>query len=359
MHRQILKSSLLKGSALLIGSLLASFTLAQSQNPFQGLQNALTKAAQSLKTPAQTPNQPSQPQSQPQSQTAQPQSSSTPPVAPTQLASGGTAAAWTPPSDTPTAPAGPLDPATLPDVGGVHIGALSTEVPAILNKLHPGVAVQTVPGGPAPLLFGVIQQYQQRVNPAAWDNTTVNYTFEAGKPQVVYDLYRTVGYLQPVDKINLIDALRKKYGQETLAAKGYVPTTNAADITQMSWLFDEQGHVVHPGNPDSNNAPYGCQGDIDPSSVGSQYRNMIRDAASAGVIPGVHALPAPTFCDSLIVLHVDIDGSGNLVPTTRTVLLDWALRRRSAIAIGNAQRAQAQKQSQNEQNQANQAKPNL
>jgi hypothetical protein len=72
MHRQIRKSSLLKSCALLIGSLLASFTLAQSQNPFQGLQNALNKAAQSLKTPPQTPNQPSQPQSQPQSQTAQP-----------------------------------------------------------------------------------------------------------------------------------------------------------------------------------------------------------------------------------------------------------------------------------------------
>jgi hypothetical protein len=44
---------------------------------------------------------------------------------------------------------------------------------------------------------------------------------------------------------------------------------------------------------------------------------------------------------------------------TRAVLLDRALLRRSAIAIGSAQKAQAQKQRQNEQNQANQAKPNL
>jgi hypothetical protein len=128
MRSRILCQRLRMGSALLIGSLLASFTFAQSQNPFQRLPNALNKAAQSLKTPAQTPDQPSQPQSQPQSQTAQPQSSSSSPDAPTQLASGGTAAPWTPPADTSAAPAGPLDPAKLPDVGGVHIGESSTEV---------------------------------------------------------------------------------------------------------------------------------------------------------------------------------------------------------------------------------------
>jgi hypothetical protein len=252
-----------------------------------------------------------------------------------------------------------LDPAKLPDVGGVHIGASSTEVPAVLKKLHPGVAVQTVAGGPAPLLFGVYMGFEEPANPSAGDSITVNYTFEAGAPQVVYDLYRAVRYLQPVGKVNLIDALRQKYGQETLAnAVNHLPTTNAADIVEMSWLFDEKGHVVHPGNPDPGNVPYGCQGDIDATSVGSQYRNMIGDVANAGK-PGFHQLPAPTFCDTLIVLHVDIDAAGNLVPNTRTVLLDWALRRRSAIAIGNAQRAQAQKQQQNEQNQANQAKPNL
>jgi hypothetical protein len=357
MRSRILCQHLRMGSALLIGSLLASFTLAQSQNPFQGLQNTLNKAVQSLKTPAQTPNPPSQPPSQATSS----QSSSNPSSAPTQIASSGTAAPWTPPSDTPTSPAGPLDPAKLPDVGGVHIGASSTEVPAALKKLHPGAPVQTAAGGPAPLLFGVRQGYAEPANPSAGDSITVDYTYETGKPQVVYFLFRRVTYLQAVNKANLIDALRKKYGQETLANMvNHLPTTNAADIVGMSWLFDEKGQVVHPGNPDPTNAPYGCQLDLDADGPGSTYRDMIRDVAGAGMIPGLRPLPAPTFCDSLIGLHVAIDDrGGNMVPDTQTVLLDWALRRRSAIAIGNAQRAQAQKQQQNEQNQANQAKPNL
>jgi hypothetical protein len=363
-----LKPSLLKVSALLLGTLMTAAAAAQSSNPFQGLQNALSKAVQSIKTPPQTPNPQSQsqpqPQSQSQSQTAQPQNSSSAPVAPTQVASTGTAAPWTPPGAGTISPAGPLDPAKLPDVGGIHIGAPSTEVPDILKKLHPGAAVQTLAGGPAPLLYGVSQNYQQSVNPFAGDSFTVNYTYEAGKPQAVYYLFRTVRYLEPVAKANLIDGLRKKYGNETLAdmSGNRGPTTNDADIAEMYWLYDEQGHIVHPGNPDLGHLPYGCQGDYDANSVGSQYRDMIRDVAGVG-LPGIQPLPAPTFCDTVIVLHMIIDGyegnSTSLVKDTRTALLDKALLRRSAIAVGGAQKAQAQKQRQNEQNQANQAKPNL
>jgi hypothetical protein len=345
------------GSVLLIGSLAASLTVAQPQNPFQALKDALNKAVQPQKNSQPAAN------SAAQSQAAQSQSSSNPPAAPTQLASGGTAAPWTPPADTPAAPAGPLDPAKLPDVGGIHIGASSTEVPGILKSLHPGAAVQTLAGGPGSLLFGVSQNYQQSVNPFAGDSFTVNYTYEAGSLQVVYHLFRTVRYLEPVTKGNLIDGLRKKYGQETLAdGENHYPTTNDADIAEMYWLFDEKGHVVHPGNPDPNHVPYGCQGDYDANAAGGQYRNMIRDVGNAGV-SGVQPLAAATFCDSLIVLHMIVDGfqgnNPNLVTDTRTVLLDRALLRRSAIAVGSAQKAQAQRQRQNEQNQAQQAKPNL
>jgi hypothetical protein len=357
MRNRILCQRLQMASALLLGSLLASFSVAQSQNPFQVFKDALNKAVQPQKNAQPVPNQPAQ------SQTAQSQSSSSSPAAPTQVASSGTNAPWTPPSDTPTAPVGPLDPAKLPDVGGIHIGATSAEVPAILKKLHPGVAVQTLAGGPAPLLFGASQTLWIPV-PQSGDAITVNYTYEAGKPQAVYFLFRTVRYLEPVAKANLIDGLRKKYGHETLAdmsgSRG--PTTNDADIQEMYWLFDEQGHVVHPGNPDPGHIPYGCQGDYAVGDGGNTYRNMIRDYTN-GQQAGGQPLAAATFCDSLIVLHMIIDGyegnSTNLVKDTRTVLLDRALLRRSAIAIGSAQKAQAQKQRQNEQNQANQAKPNL
>jgi hypothetical protein len=351
MRSRILCQRLRTGSALLIGSLLASFTLAQSQNPFQGLQNALNKAAQSLKTPTQTPNQ----ASQSQSQAGQPQSSSNPPSAPTQLASGGAAAPWTPPTDTPTAPAGPLDPAKLPDVGGIHIGAPSTEVPAILKTLHPGVPVQTLAGAPAPLLFGVSQSYGT-VQPNSADIFNVYYTYEPGKPQVVHYLSRRVQYLQPIARANLIAGLRQKYGPETLADKPVAgsPTTNDADIGEMYWLFDEQGHVVHPGNPGNLNAPYGCIS----TDGNSGYRNMIRDF-ELGVAPGGTPLPPPGFCDSLIELHVVFEGYLTSVQMTETYFEDRALTRRSSMAIANLQKSQAQKQRQNEQNQANQAKPNL
>jgi hypothetical protein len=343
MHGSILRRPARASSALVVASLVSSLAVAQSTNPFQALKDAATQAVQAIKAKETQQTQPAQ-------QPAPAQPAQSPPAA-------AAAAPWTPPADTPSAPVGPLDPAKLPDVAGVHIGAASAEVTPILQKLHPGAPIQPQ-GNQQGLPIGV-RQTVGTANPLSGDLMYVSFTYVPGKQQSVFAVYRAVQYGQPIAKQNLLDALRQKYGRETLAdrAGNQGPTTNDPEIREMYWLIDEQGHVVHPGNPDAGHLPYGCQGDMGETDAGTLYIEMIRTYVRG------QPLPPATFCDSVIVLHVNLEASngGNipLVGVTHTAMLDRALMRRSEIAVGDWQRAQALKKQQDEQTKANQAKPNL
>jgi hypothetical protein len=260
---------------------------------------------------------------------------------------------WTPPAATPPAAAGPLDPAKLPDVGGVHIGASSAEVPAVLHKLFPGAELHAQFNGQGKPPSGVAVGVGGGPPVNDFDNMLVNYTFDSDR-QLVYAITRDVQYRQVIAKQRLIDALRAKYGQETAAVTCCALSANDAETDGMYWLFDETGRVVHPANYVSQaHAPYGCGADMAASDVVNAYRDLNRRYLR-------NELPAATFCDSVIVLWVKFNGAGaNPVRRATTVLFDFALARRSAIALGDLERGLARQQKQDEVRKANEAKPNL
>ena len=249
--------------------------------------------------------------------------------------SQGGSAPWTPPSDSPSAaPAGPLEPAKLPDVVGIHMGMLRQDVPGILLKLHPGNPIQ--PEGPdtvAGLSFSA-----QLPGQSAGDNIHVEFTLLPDK-QRVYFIERYIRYGQAMTYDNFLAAERQKYGQEIF--------TDIGGDTKY-WLFDEQGHPLPPDKNAQQQSPYGC--DPDQASGRMLFLNQVRSYTNGG-------LPPATFCDSVIVLMVQA-GPGP-VQSIHTFLEDRALLRREVAVSGEAAKVEGQKKQQQQLKDANQAKPNL
>jgi hypothetical protein len=230
----------------------AAPAFAQFQNPLTAAKDAYKNAK--AKQPAATQPAPATASSQPVAAPAA--AASTAPASPTSStaatpaassaaspAAAGDTQLFTPPSDNASAFAGPLDPSKLPDVAGIHIGMPKEEVGPVLQKLHPGAALQPQGSGG---LGGVLQSVGT-VQPNSSDNITVDYTLAPNKSSV-FLVNRNVQYLQPIAKQVLVDALRQKYGKETMAAntQSSVEVTDDSKIYEMWWLFDEQGKVVHP-----------------------------------------------------------------------------------------------------------------
>ena len=238
------------------------------------------------------------------------------------------------------------------DVAGIHIGMPIAETVPILERIHPGTKVQPdtrVPGEPMAAYAVSLYVY----HPPPSDNVWVNYTFDTLQ---VYSVSRSVGYLPLISKGTLLAALRKKYGPETGALSFDASPKTDNDITKIWWLSDEQGKVLHPANMSaSTGTPYGCTVKAGFGyDVVASYRTAFRDVQNG-------KLSVETFCDSTIILYVEIaNGSdATLVGNTRSMLFDSALFRRSTIAWAHHLDAQAREQQQKALQNANQAKPNL
>jgi hypothetical protein len=243
-----------------------------------------------------------------------------------------------------TAFTGTLDPAKLPDVVGIHMGMPIDEALAVLKKLHGGNVNLTSAGNP---INYTRVNYQLNVNPPAGDSFQVDYTFPPGVQRVA-DVSHTSQYYPPVSHANMLEGLRAKYGKETLAIAGPAPAKPGEDarITQMYWLFDENGKAIAPG-PVTNMAPYGCTQEH--SGVG--YATMVNQYMHNG-------LPTPTFCDSLIILNVAFSNA-ETVALSMTTIIDNGLLLRSVKTTGDYQAELAKKQHEQQLKQANQAKPTL
>ncbi len=170
-----------------------------------------------------------------------------------------------------------------------------------------------------------------------------------------------VGYLPQINKATLVAALRKKYGPETAAMNGNYAPKSDNEISKMWWLSDEQGNVLHPANISTlTYTPYGCASSGGYGyDVTSNYRTAFRGVQSG-------KLPPSTFCDSIVMLYVELDNGSSagrndetLVGNSRSMLFDSALFRRSTIAWAHRLDAEAQQQQQQALQKANQAKPNL
>jgi hypothetical protein len=199
-------ATLVKFSPLLLASCVTSLAYAQTPNPFESLKDALNKVVKQL---------PSQPQAQPGVQPAAQPGAGQPSGAAATLtaavSSSGSAQVWTPPGETAAAVAfkGPLDPAKLPDIGGVHIGEGSEQAVAALKKIHPGAQLTAIPQSANLPSAGVTLNFGNYQPPPSWDNTSVNFTFDSNQ-QTVYSVYRDVRYEPNISKQNLIDALRHR-----------------------------------------------------------------------------------------------------------------------------------------------------
>ena len=328
------------------------------QNPFQSLKDALNKAKQQLQQSAgSAPAAATAPTAGTAAATPTTTAATTVAASTPTAAAGAGTGVFVPPSDAPSKPAGPLDPAKLMDIAGVHIGMPIAETVPILKKIHPEATPQPdTPGRGEPMAAYYVNWTAQHPPPA--DAIWVNYTFDT---LTVYSVFRAVGYEPQIGKATLIDALRKKYGPETAAMNGYYPPKTDNDITKMWWLSDEQGKVMHPANMSKTTfTPYGCTSWAAYGyDVTSNYRTSFRNVQDG-------KLPAETFCDSTIMLYVELDNGSSagrpdstLVVNSRSGLFDNALLRRSSIAWAHHLDAQAQQQRQQSLQKANQAKPNL
>jgi len=124
-----------------------------------------------------------------------------------------------------------------------------------MKKLHGG-NINLVSAG-NPVNYTRVS-YQLNVNPPAGDSFQVDYTFPPGVQRVL-KVNRGTQYYPQVSHANMLEGLRAKYGKETMAIAGPLPAKPGEDvrITQMYWLFDENGKPIAPG-PITNMAPYGC-----------------------------------------------------------------------------------------------------
>ncbi|HXW64484.1 MAG TPA: hypothetical protein VEK74_05340 [Burkholderiaceae bacterium] len=337
----------------------------------QQAQKTVEQAVQKQQTPAAPPRgqgSPSSPQAAPAS--ASPASSSAPGAT---VAAPASAEPWSPDAAA-TAPgksgaasalpsSGPPDFARLPDIGGtVRPGLAHEEMKEAMLKMHPGFKV--VPGIP----FGTfLPLNRDNRTPPFWglrgnfgpadgkheDTMLAYYTLPPAKQQT-YAVSRTYNYPPPgIERLKLIAALREKYGPE--AKHVYYDTAHQSDdnIVQMYWLFDERGHPAASDNGASgpSGAPFNCQ---------SEYGvNAFSDTVNRYV---AGSLASPGICDTLVVVLVNLGASPDdrkLVTKTLVEIADNALLRRDALIVGDAQKAGARKEQQQQIDQSKQAKPTL
>ena len=316
-------------SPLLLAACVATLAVAQTPNPLQSLKDAVSKAVKQL---------PNQPQTQPAGQPVSASAAS--PSAPQASATTANAAgSWTPPTNE-QAPAfaGPVDPSKLPEIVGVHVGTPKEDVAALIHKAFPEAAVQPI--GRIEMGFGVW------IVLSATMPASEKIYFENVLPPAkgeVYFINRYSTFAQPMSQKNYLDAAHKKYGPETAVRVGN-------GFRTLWWLSDEQGHPVKPAEAQGEfQGPYGC--DVSVNTGGSGFSTVVSQYVS-------NQLPAATFCDSLVILYVQIPET-ELIGAATSILLDRAMLRREAVNDGKAQQAAQQQKNRDIQQKANQAKPNL
>ena len=231
-------------SAVLISATLlavfAPFASAQFQNPITAAKDAYKKAKEQQK-------QQQQQQKPAETSATQPQGSSQSTAAPaTASASSDSAAPWAPPSDGASA-SGPvkLDPAKLPDILGVHLGMTAQQALAATHKALPDDMFVEMTDNHWPTTTKPDYGYNIHSRaPGNFKDMSLSFTAPPGD-QIVWRIERQTQKLH-TNRNTLLAALREKYGKETVAYSNgsRTPATNDAGITELYWLYDEQGNRV-------------------------------------------------------------------------------------------------------------------
>jgi hypothetical protein len=385
---------------VLASFLMASFipSCAHAQSIWDKIKQQAQKAQQQV--PQQNPQQQQQQQSpqgqqqprqqQPQQPSTQQQVSSQPASSPSQPASAasqpsslaadtGNAAPWSPDSGSTVgstatagsaanfASSGPPDFSKLPDIGGsLRLGISDEEAQAAMLKMNPGYKVVPGPTGTlqstsppgAKYVQGRLGQFPGGDRQHASDTFWAYYAMPPAKQQA-FAVSRKYEYPQPgIDRVKLVAALRQKYGPETKAIK--INGTGDINIIEMYWVYDEQGNFIasDKGASDPSRPPFNCLpwGISDGRSGSNLWGDMMKQYL-------VNALPPANFCDSIVLLSVNLGGysvsTAAFSQATATEIDDHPLLRRDVLIAGEAAKADAQKQQQQQLEKSKQAKPSL
>jgi hypothetical protein len=261
------------------------------------------------------------------------------------------AGVFTPPSsDSPAASAGPLDPAKMPQINGIHIGTSIADAKAALQKLYPGRQVDA--------LNGQTMGPQHQSWPAALramsdsigtDVTGVDVTYQPG-PQVVWHVSRTAHQPNVAHDV-LVAALRAKYGKETLALHNGsdIPVTVDRQINAMFWVYDEQGRQIMQTKV-LHHSPFNC---VDYSGIGGGNANLY-----FGLVRDANAIPAGYCRDAYVAVAAQLPET-DIVTTMYLDLIDMPLAARAARATDAWNKGLDQKTQQDAHERAKSAQPQL
>jgi hypothetical protein len=258
---------------------------------------------------------------------------------------------FTPPSsDSPAAGTGPVDPAKMPQINGIHIGASMADAKAALQKLYPGRQVDA--------LNGQTMGAQHQSWPAhlratgdsiGTDETDVDLTYMPG-PQVVWHVNRTAHQPNVAHDV-LVAALRAKYGKETLALHNGsdVPVTVDRQINVMYWVYDEQGRQITQTKV-LQHSPFGCAGY---SGVGADNANLY-----FGLVRDANTIPAGYCRDAYVAVTASVPQT-DIVTSMYIDMIDMPLAARAARATDAWNKGLDQKAQQDTRERAKSAQPQL
>ena len=244
------------------------------------------------------------------------------------------------------------------------MGLSPNEAGAAMLKIHPEYKVIPLPDARAtlrPLSNNSKPPFQELRGAFYADPTHMLDQFEAyftmpPTKQQAFAVTRTVPYPElGIERLKLIAALRQKYGPETKATHEWDKTkegTGDGKITDMYWVYDEQGHVVPPGKDSSTWAQpaFNCA----PLADSNKWTDMMNQYR-------LNTLPPASYCETVVIVtvHMGCSYGSPYCTQTRTEIDDHALLRRDAQIAGEAAKAQVQKQQQQQIDQSKQAKPSL
>jgi hypothetical protein len=292
------------------------------QSTFQSLTNALNAVKQQLQKPGNPP-----PAAGAATQPAGPAPAAPAPASsePNATSAGAPSVFVPPTADAATAAAGPVDPAKMPQINGIHLGEPMEDAAATLRKLYSGngARVDAINGQG----MGAQHQAWPRSLRAASDSigseeADVDVTYPPDA-QVVWHMSRIAR--QPnVAHDRLVAALREKYGKETVALHGGSdePVTVDRRIMEMYWVFDVQGKLMAQTKV-LQHSPFGCATyNGSGGSAANFYFGMMRDA---------NTMPAGYCRDGYVALHVSLSDT-DIVNTLYLDMIDIPLMARAARA---------------------------
>ncbi len=244
----------------------------------------------------------------------------------------------------------------FPDIAGLRIGMPLREAFTLLQSAHPAVKLGMypldIPGIDKPVLEGF--SYGWETLAAHPERVIVDVTPPPNQ-QVVWKVRRYLAQ-QQIYRANALASLREKYGKEMATTPAVADDQHISD---MWWVFDEQGHPAKLPNP----GPSWPSADLKLAECGQKliYGN---DPGSSWFAPNnlegqLKNLDLAEWCmSSGIALHAYI-GPGDIVRMLNVDMFQLPLAIRSASAEMKFVNELAKRQQQQQIDKAKQAKPKL